>query len=433
MNKIDKTDDLSRREFTALAGKAGLAVAAAGTLSARPALAAAKAKVVVIGGGAGGATVAKYVAKDGGDLDVTLIEANQTYTTCFFSNLYIGGFRSFDSITHSYETLQSKYGIKVIHDRAAAIDPAQKVVQLQGGDKLSYDRLVVAPGIDLKYDAIEGYSAEASQAMPHAWQAGAQTQILKRQILDMEDGGTFVIAPPPNPFRCPPGPYERVSMVAHYLKSYKPRSKIIVLDAKNKFSKQKLFEDAWGRFYDGMVEWLPAEITGGVKAVDPKNMTVMTEDESFEAAVANIIPPQQAGRIAQVAGLTDDSGWCPVESATLASKQQPDIYLVGDAIVPGDMPKSGFSANSQAKACAMAVRADLLDSKAFPPRFRNTCWSLITTDQGVKVGANYKATEEKIAKVDSFISKADEDDETRAATAREANGWYAAITEDMFG
>ena len=424
------TKTLTRRRFGKLAGATGLAAAA---LSTRPVFGAGKAKVVVIGGGAGGATVARYVAKDAKDIDVTLVEANRNYTTCFFSNLYLGGFRSFESITHGYDTLASQYGVTVVHDRAIAIDPAKKTVQLNGGDTLSYDRLVVAPGIEMRFDTIEGYSQKASQIMPHAWQAGPQTRILKSQLLEMEDGGTVVIAPPPNPFRCPPGPYERASMVAHYLKNNKPRSKIVILDAKNKFSKQKLFEDAWIRYYPGLIEWVPLEITGGIEMVDIKAMTVKTTSETVKASVANIIPAQRAGRIAQVAGLADKSGWCPVESATLASKLQPDIHLVGDAIVPGDMPKSGYSANSQAKACALAVRVALTDAKAFPPRFRNTCWSLLATDDAVKVGATYKATEEKIAKTDSFISKAGEEDEVRAATAREATAWYDGIAKDMFG
>ncbi|MCG8357536.1 MAG: FCSD flavin-binding domain-containing protein [Kiloniellales bacterium] len=423
------TRKITRRGF----GKGlGAVSVAAVTWRARPARAA-KAKVVVVGGGPGGATVARYIAKDSDEIEVTLVEENKTYTTCFFSNLYLGGFRTFDSITHSYDRLSGDYGINVVQARAEAVDPEKRQVRLAGGDSLDYDRLVVAPGIDLKYETIEGYSEAAAQVMPHAWKAGAQSQILKAQLEAMDDGGTFVIAPPPNPYRCPPGPYERVSMVAHYFKQHKPSSKIVILDSKNKFSKQKLFEDGWARFYEDMVEWLPAEMTGGVRAVDTNKMTVQVDDETFEAAVANIIPAQQCGAIARQAGLANESGWCPVQAETLESKMMPGIHIVGDAIVPGDMPKSAFSANSQAKVCAMAIRAELTGSKAFKPRFRNTCWSLIATDHGVKVGANYQATEEKIAKVDGFISQADETDETRAATAEEGNGWYAGITKDVFG
>ncbi len=423
----------TRREFAG--ATLGSAVVLAGASVVAPAVVgAAKPRLVVIGGGPGGATVARYVAKASPDIDVTLINGTASFSTCFFSNLYVGGFRSFESITHSYDRLVQDYGIKVLIDWAVAIDGAAKQVTLARGGSLGYDKLVVAPGIDFRFDAIDGYGPEAIDAMPHAWQAGEQTVNLKRQLLDMEDGGTFVICPPPNPFRCPPGPYERVSMVAHYFKHHKPRSKILILDAKDKFSKQGLFQQAWSRFYPERIEWLPAEITGGgVRAVDPGNRQVITEDETFVASVANVIPPQQAGRIAGQAGLADESGWCPVQPATLESKLVPDIHLVGDAIIPGDMPKSGFSANSQAKVCAQALLAALIDKKAFKPRFRNTCWSLVTTDHGIKVGANYEATEEKIAKIEGFISDENENDEVRAETAREANGWYDGITKDIFG
>ncbi|MDH3476634.1 MAG: NAD(P)/FAD-dependent oxidoreductase, partial [Rhodospirillales bacterium] len=288
-------------------------------------------------------------------------------------------------------------------------------------------------GVEFLYDRIEGYSEAAAQRMPHAWSGGEQHRLLRDQLLAMEDGGIFLIAPPAEPYRCPPGPYERVSMAAYYLKRHKPRSRIVILDAKDSFAKQKLFEDGWLRFYEDMIEWLPAEITGGLAAVDPAAMTVMTEDETFEVAVANIIPPQRAGRIAQAAGLADETGWCPVDPATLASRLQPDIHVLGDAIIAGDMPKSAFAAGSQAKACAMAVRAALTGAEAFPPRFRNTCWSFIAENHAVKVGANYRADADKIAKVESYISAADEDDDRRAATAREAAGWYAATVRDIFG
>jgi sulfide dehydrogenase [flavocytochrome c] flavoprotein subunit len=425
---------LTRREFGKAAGAAGL-VAAAGTAGlARPAIAQAKAKLVVVGGGAGGATVAKYVAKDNPNIAVTLVEPQRAYTSCFFSNWFIGGYRSFESITYGYDALRRKYGIAVLHDRAAAIDPAAKTVRLHGGGKLDYDRLVVAPGIEIRYDRIDGYNEAAAKVMPHAWRGGAQAYLLRRQLLDMPDGGTVIIAPPDNPYRCPPGPYERASLIAHYLKAYKPRSKVLILDAKGKFAKQRLFEDGWARFYPGLIEWLPTEMTGGgVHAVDAKGMRVKTDDEWFPAAVANVIPPQRAGKIAQAAGLANDTGWCPVNPATLESVFQPDIHLVGDAIIPGDMAKSAFAANSQAKVCAMAIRAALSGAKAPPPRFLNTCWSLIATNHAVKVGGTYQATGNRIESTDSFISQPDETDQVRAETAIEAKNWYAEFTEDVFG
>ncbi len=421
---------LTRREFGLLGGAAGVTAVALGT----PAIAQARPKLVVIGGGPGGATVARYVAKDAKDkVDVTLIEANATHTTCFFSNLYIGGLRTFESITHGYGKLAGDYGINVIRDFAIAVDPAARTVRLRGGDTVSYDRLVVAPGIDFRYEAYEGFDENATKTMPHAWQGGPQSQILRSQLEAMADGGTFVIAPPPNPFRCPPGPYERISLVAQYFKQNKPRSKIIVVDAKSKFSKQALFQEGWARHYPEMIEWLPVDITGGVKAVDVKGMTLITGGDNFRGDVVNLIPPQKAGAIAHAAGLADESGWCPVDPFTMASKRQPNIHVLGDASIAGDMPKSGFSANSQAKACAMAVRAALTGSRAFDPRYSNTCWSLIANGDGVKVGASYKATEEKIASFDNFISATGEDDATRAATAAEAVDWYGAITADIFG
>lgn len=420
----------TRREFGIIAGAAG--VAASGL--AAPAIAQAKPKLVVIGGGPGGATVARYVARDSkGAVDVTLVEANARHTTCFFSNLYLGGFRTFDSITHGYDKLVSGYGINVVKGFANGVDAARRTVSLASGEKISFDKLVVAPGIDFKYEAYEGYNEAATSTITHAWKAGPQTQILKRQLEAMDDGGVFLIAPPPNPFRCPPGPYERIAMVAHYFKQHKPKSKIIAVDAKDKFSKQALFQEGWEKHYDGMIEWLPLKITGGVKAVDVKGMTLHTGGESFKGDVINVIPPQKAGDIATAAGLANESGWCPIDPFTMASTRVPNVYVIGDSSIAAQMPKSGFSANSQAKACAMAIRKELIGSKAFPPRYSNTCWSLISTDNAVKVGASYKATKEKIAKTDGFISKPGEDAALRTATAEEAFGWYSGITADIFG
>ena len=420
----------TRREFGIMAGAAG--IAASGL--AAPAIGQSKPKLVVIGGGPGGATVARYVAKDSkGAIDVTLIEANPTHTTCFFSNLYLGGFRTFDSITHGYDKLKSGYGINVVQGFAAGVDSGKRVVSLSDGTEVSYDKLVVAPGIDFIYEAYDGYDKSSIEAIPHAWQAGPQTRLLKNQLEAMDDGGVFVIAPPPNPFRCPPGPYERISMVAHYLKTNKPKSKIICVDAKDKFSKQALFQEGWQAHYAGMIEWLPVNITGGVKAVDVKGMTLKTGGDDFKGDVVNVIPPQRAGAIAVAAGLTDESGWCPIDPFTMASSRVPNVYVIGDSSIAGQMPKSGYSANSQAKSCAMAVRHALTGSKAFEPRYSNTCWSLISAGNAVKVGASYKATKEKIASTDTFISKTGEDEALRATTAEEAFGWYDGITADIFG
>lgn len=419
---------VTRRQF-------GLAaVATAGALSAPALMAAARPNVVVVGGGAGGATVARYLAKAAkGDINVTLIEPTRTYYTCFFSNLYLGGFRELGSIGHSYGKMASGFGINVVHDWATGIDRDKKMVALASGGSVSYDRLVVAPGIDFRYETVPGYGIEAANKMPHAWKAGSQTELLKAQVEAMPEGGRFVMVAPPNPFRCPPGPYERVSMIAHILKQRNPTAKILIIDPKEKFSKQALFQSGWATHYEGMVEWLPASIAGKVTRIDAEAMEIHTDAEVFKADVANVIPGQKAGHIATSAGLANDSGFCPIVPATMQSQVDENIYLVGDSTIAGDMPKSGFSANSQAKVAAMAVRASLTGSKLFPARFANTCWSLIATDDGVKVGAKYEATAEKIAKTEGFISKVGEDAELRKRTYEESIGWYEGITSDIFG
>lgn len=391
-------------------------------------------RVVVVGGGAGGATVARYLAKDSkGAIDVTLIEPTRTYYTCFFSNLYLGGFRTMESLGHSYGKLASEYGINVVHDWAVGVDRDKKTVALAGGGSVPYDRLVLSPGIDFVDGSVPGWDLSAQNRMPHAYKAGSQTELLKVQIDGMREGGVFVMVAPPNPFRCPPGPYERVSMVAHVLKAKNPTAKILIFDPKEKFSKQGLFQAGWEQHYPGMVTWLDAGFTGPLEEVRPDAMEVVVGGETTKADVVNVIPAMKAGRIAEIAGLTNDGGWAPIVPATMQSRADENIHVLGDAAHQGDMPKSGFAANSQAKVAANAIRGALTGSKVFPAKFTNTCWSLIDTDDGVKVGAAYEATEEKIASTSSFISKTGEDAALRKQTYEESVGWYAGITTDMFG
>ena len=392
-----------------------------------------KPRVVVVGGGAGGATAARYIAKDSeGAIDVTLIEPTRTYYTCFFSNLYLGGFREMQSLGHSYGTLAAEYGINVVHDWAVGVDRDAKTVTLAGGGSLPYDRLILSPGIDFVDGAVEGWDISSQNAMPHAYKAGSQTELLKAQILAMPQGGTFAMVAPPNPYRCPPGPYERISMVAHLLKQTNPTAKILIADPKESFSKQGLFEEGWNDNYTGMIERIGPDFGGANVAVDPVAMTLSIDGDVNNVDVCNVIPAMKAGRIAEIAGITEGN-WAPVHASDMSSKMDDSIHVLGDAAAQGDMPKSGFSANSQAKVCANAVRGALTGSTVFPARFANTCWSLIDTDDGVKVGATYEATDEKIAKVDGFVSQTGESDEVRAATYRESIGWYDGITSDMFG
>lgn len=420
---------LNRRSFLAstAGATASLAAPAAwGASHGRP-------RVVVIGGGAGGATAARYVAKDSdGAIDVTLVEPTRTYYTCFFSNLYLGGFKEIADIGHGYGTLASAHGVNVVHDWAVAVDRSAKTVTLAGGAALDYDKLILAPGIDFIDGSVPGWDISAQNRMPHAYKAGSQTELLRSQLMGMKEGGLFVMVAPPNPYRCPPGPYERVSMVAHLLKQRNPTAKILIVDPKEKFSKQALFEEGWDKHYGGMISRLGPDFGGGNVSVDPDAMTVDIDGQVENADVVNVIPAMKAGRIAEVAGVTDGN-WAPVNAIDMSSKADPDVHVLGDASQQGDMPKSGFSANSQAKVCANAVRGALTGSRVFPPRFANTCWSLIASDDGVKVGATYEATPEKIAKVDGFISQTGEDAALRKATYEESEGWYAGISADIFG
>ncbi|TDX28498.1 NAD(P)/FAD-dependent oxidoreductase [Rhodovulum visakhapatnamense] len=419
---------LNRRSFLGT----GLALGAA--LSAPSALGQARPRVVIVGGGAGGATAARYIAKDsGGAIDVVLIEPGKTYYTCFFSNLYLGGFRDLASIAHDYGRLASQYGINVIHDLAVDIDREARSVALASGHALGYDRLIVSPGIDFVDGAVPGWDLTVQNRMPHAWKAGSQTQLLKAQIEAMREGGVFCMVAPPDPYRCPPGPYERISMVAHVLKERNPTAKILIVDPKEKFSKQALFEEGWGRHYPGMIERIGPDFGAANVEVRPDSMEVVIDGTPETVDVCNVIPAQKAGHIAGIAGLANDSGFCPIVPGTMQSRIDENIYILGDATIAGDMPKSAFSANSQAKVAAMQVRAALIGARAFPAKYSNTCWSLIDTGDGVKVGASYQAAEDKIAKVDGFVSQTGEDAALRKATFEESLGWYAGITADIFG
>ncbi|NVK30841.1 MAG: FAD-dependent oxidoreductase [Gammaproteobacteria bacterium] len=419
---------LNRRQFL------GATVAVAASLSAPALLGASRPKVVVIGGGAGGATAARYIAKDSkGAIDVTLIEPTRSYYTCFFSNLYLGGFRTINSIGHSYGKLASDYGINVVHDYAIGVDRDTKTVSLANGAKMQYDKLILSPGIDFVDGAVPGWSVEQQNKMPHAYKAGSQTELLKSQIMGMREGGTFALIAPPNPYRCPPGPYERISMVAHQLKQSNPTAKILVVDPKPKFSKQGLFEEAWTKYYGDMITRIGPDFGGDKVSVNPDTMEVDIDGQVEKVDVCNVIPAMQAGKIAAAAGVTNDAGWAPVNADDMSSKADPDVYVLGDASHQGDMPKSGFSANSQAKVCANAVRHALTGSKRFPAKFSNTCWSLVATDDGIKVGASYEATAEKIAQISGFVSQTGEDAALRKKTYEESIGWYDGITSDMFG
>jgi len=429
--------NMNRREFVKAAGTA-TAVGMVGVP--HLALSAGKRKVVVVGGGTGGATVARYLKLADASMDVTIIEPNTHYYSCYMSNEVIGGDRNIDTIRFGYDKLKAM-GIQVVHATAERVDPVAKVVRA-GGKDYAFDRCVVAPGIELIYDKIEGYGEAASRKLPHAWQAGEQTRLLRTQLETMPDGGTVIIAPPPNPFRCPPGPYERASQMAHYFKQHKPRSKVLILDAKQKFSKQDLFTQGWKALYgfgtdQTMIEWHPGPDAAVVK-VDAGNMTVETEfGDEITADVLNLIPPQRAGRIAQVSDLTDDSGWCPVDKKTFESSKHPGVHVIGDACIATKMPKSGYAANSQAKVCAAAVVAMLKGEEPGTPAYINTCYSIIGKDWGVSVAAVYRLSEDgkTIAGVEGAggLTPMDASPEARRREVQYAHSWFRNLTADSFG
>lgn len=393
-------------------------------------------RVVVIGGGFGGATAAKYIKRGNPAIDVTLVEPNKTFYTCPFSNLVLAGERQLESIGHNYDELKQAYGVKVVHALAQDIDSVAHTVSLSDGQTLSYDKLLMSPGIDMRWNAIEGYDEAAAELAPHAWKAGPQTLLLRQQLEAMQDGDTFIMSVPGNPFRCPPGPYERASLVAHYLKQHKPRSKILILDAKDNFSKQGLFTAGWQSTYGDMIEWVGLSNDGRVVRVNAARREVETEFGTLhKAAALNVIPPQKAGLIADRAGVTDATGWVPVNPVTFESTQVKDIYVVGDATVAAPMPKSGFAANAQGKVAASAIVAALAGISPLEPVWANTCYSLINPDYGISVAAVYKVEDDQIISVPGAggLSAAEASDDIRRSEAAYAVGWYNAISQDTWG
>ncbi|WP_275099172.1 NAD(P)/FAD-dependent oxidoreductase [Sedimenticola hydrogenitrophicus] len=427
---------ITRRGFIQTAG----AATAAGMIGVPYIALGASKKVVVVGGGTAGATAAKYIRLADPTTDVTLIEANSNYYTCYMSNEVLGGDRSMDDIKFGYSGL-GKHGVKVVHAKVTGIDAKARVVKTSDGSSYSYDRCVVAPGIDFQWDKIEGYDAKVAEKIPHAWKAGPQTALLRNQLEAMKDGGVVVIAAPPNPFRCPPGPYERASQIAMYLKAHKPKSKVLIFDAKPKFSKQGLFVGAWKKMYgyqsdNAMIEWHGQQEEAGVVKVNAASNSIVTAfGDEIKADVLNVIPAQKAGAIAFAAGLTNDGGWCPVDLGTFESKIHPNIHVLGDASIATGMPKSGYSANSQAKVCAAAIVAMMNGQEPGTPSYVNTCYSIAGKDYAFSVAAVYRLTEDrsKIASVSGGLTPGDASPEVFKREVAYAYSWYNNITHDIFG
>jgi sulfide dehydrogenase [flavocytochrome c] flavoprotein subunit len=419
----------TRRKF--LSG--GVAAAWAALLPA-PVLAQATARIVILGGGFAGAACVRALRRADPRFEVTLVEPNPIFTACPFSNAVIAGLRSIEAQRFGYDAIR-KEGITVALEQATAVDTQARRVTLGGGKALDYDRLVLAPGIAIRWNALPGYDEAAAAVMPHAWLAGDQTLLLRRQLEAMPDGGTVVISAPANPFRCPPGPYERASLIAYYLKKTKPRSKLIVLDAKDSFSKQRLFEAAWRQLYPELIEWVSLSNGGKVVSVDVKTRTLVTDFDSYKADVANVIPPQRAAEIAQLADVADATGWCPIDPVTFESRLQPNIHIIGDAAIAGAMPKSAFAANAQAKVCADAVAALLRGDAPSPPKLINTCYSLVAPDYGISIAGVYHPAGGQLADVEGAggVSPIDAPADFRALEAAYAEAWFRTITAQTFG
>lgn len=421
-----------RRDFLKIMG--GVSLAAAMGLNVRRAGAAVKARIVVVGGGYGGAIAARYLKMAEPGLDVVLIEKNKQFVSCPFSNEVLAGEGTMEHLTFGYDGL-SRHGITVVHDTVVAIDPQKRTVRVEGGKTFDYDRVIVSPGVDFKWGAIAGYDEAASESIPHAWKAGPQTVMLAKQIQSMKDGGVVIITAPDNPFRCPPGPYERAAQIAHYLKQHKPRSKVIILDAKDKFSKQPLFLQGWKQHYGDMVEWVAAAKGGEVDGVDVSTRTASSVvGVKYKADVLNVIPPQYAGKIAHSTGLVDAKGWCPVNFATFESTLQKNVHVIGDACIGGAMPKSAYSANSQAKVCAAAIIASLRGEDPAEPAYTNTCYSLITPEHGISIAGIYQLKDGKLIEVPGSggVSPMDASAAFRKMEVAHARSWYKNITTEMF-
>ena len=415
----------SRRQFLKAAGKAA-------ALLPLPALAqGSSGRVVVIGGGFAGATCARFVKRMDPRVTVTLVEASRTFTACPFSNSVIAGLRDLTAQQFGYDKTAAS-GVAINFATATAVDTQARMVTLSDGVRLGYDRLVTAPGVDIRWDSLPGYTEAAAERMPHAWKAGPQTLLLRNQLEAMADGGTVIISAPANPFRCPPGPYERASLIAYYLKTKKPKSKLIVLDAKDAFSKQGLFQNAWKELYPNL-EWVPLSKGGKVNAVDVGAMMLITDFDRYRGDVVNVIPPQKAGRIAEVAGVTNNTGWCPINPETFESTLQPGIHVIGDATIAGAMPKSAFAANAQAKVCAAAVVKLLAGQKPDEPRLINTCYSLAAPDYGISIANVYRPKDGVLVDAGGGVSPANAPASFRAQEAMFANGWFKTITGEVFG
>ena len=412
-----------------LAAMAASALLPGRTLAAEP-----NSRLVVVGGGFAGATLARSVKRLSPEITVVLIEARERYVSCPMSNLVIAGRRSLAAQTFDYRGLEAA-GVEVVRGMAVDVDATKQCVRLQGGVTMDYDRLVLAPGVMLNFDQLSGMSEQGAEKMPHAWQAGAQTTLLRRQIEAMPDDGLVVISVPAAPYRCPPGPYERASLIASYLKQNKPKAQILILDSNERFSKQALFQQGWKHLYGDRIRWQSASNDGRVIRVEPDAMRLHTDFATHTPDVANIIPPQQAGLIAHRAGVADVSGWCPVNSLSFESRLQPNIHVIGDAAIAAPMPKSAFAANAQAKVCAIALVRLFRGMQPQSTVLANTCYSYLEPNSAISISGAYRTQDGQFASIAAAAGASPliPPEGLQAQEALHAADWFRAITQETFG
>ena len=420
---------LSRRRF--LAGGFGTAALAGAPAFARGA---GRARVLVIGGGFAGATAARYLAAWAPGAQVTLVTPPRNYWTCPFSNTAVAGLRSTDSLEVDYRAVAARTNLTLLRATVTELDPVTRRATLDDGRVLAADRIILAPGIELGGESIEGYGPEAAARFPHAWEAGPATTDLRARLEAVPDGGLVVITAPPNPYRCPPGPYERASLMAWWLARHRPRAKLAILDAKDRFTKDTLFRAAWDARYPAL-EWLGQADGGTLRRVDAAAGTLHTDFDDWKPDLACVIPPQRAAAVARRAGLDGGRGWCPVDPVTFESTLAPGVHVLGDAAIANPMPKSAFAANSQGKACAAALAALLADAPVPEPVLLNTCYSLVAPDAGIAIAAAYAVRDGVLEVVDgaSGVSPDDAPESVRTLEAAHARGWYESIVADAFG
>jgi sulfide dehydrogenase [flavocytochrome c] flavoprotein chain len=426
---------VTRRAF--LAGSAASAAAALVTRARGSAAGAARpgaarpgaARVVVVGGGFAGAACALELRARGPALEVLLVDPDERYVTCPMSNSVIAGLRAMSSITVSRSGL-ARAGVRVVRDTVAAIDPEHRQARLRSGAVLAYDRLVLAAGIRFLWGHPQGYSESAAERMPHAWQAGAQTRLLAAQLAALRPGGVVALSVPAGPMRCPPGPFERASLMAAYLARHARRAKVLIFDANNHFPRQDAFSAAWQELYPGTIEWIPVTEGGALERVDPERMTLYSSRGTQRADVINIIPPQAPASIAVQAGLASDHGWCPVEPSTFESTLLPGVHVIGDACIADPMPKAASSAHAQARQCARVVAAAFDGGAPPPPVMDSVCYSLLAPDRALSIHARFEARDgviEPLAAAQGAGTVSEQDE------ARNAASWYRRIVAESFG